>query len=663
VSLLDDLLAGADPPRPAPVLATAEAFRTASAPTVREGVSSHAVPDSPDLRRILALPRRTPPPVHDPTHPDVRALVERVTARHRRPDPPNGCTCHLHRRPCIRELSPAQAWALDEIAQVGGLLGPIPVGAGKTGLGLLAPMALRDCRVAVLLIPPNLREQLKREYDLWSQHFTVPSIRWDQAGGVIHPGRPVVHVVPYSLFSRPSSTALLDSIRPDTIIADEGQKLRDRTTSTTGRVVRHVTDAAREGRRVRFLAWSGTITKGSITDYSHLAAFALRDGSPVPLDPEVAKSWATAIDPIPSPAPPGALRQLGPGPVDEAYGRRLRETTGWVAPQAGSVTNGLVLREQEVRLPDGIRKALIGMRSTWTRPDGEELIDAMQVARSARELACGFFYRWKFPRGEPEDLIRKWFAARKAWHRELRDRLKDARPHLDSEHLATLAAERGLAAPVRRPAGTLAGEAERPVWFTYAYAAWREVRDLVEPVSDTVWLDALPPDFAERARLNGSTVEPCADAAYLVHDAAAWAKKHRGVVWYEHEAFGARLERDHGLPRHAGGASAEGRILAEDGSRSIAASVKAHGTGRDGLQRVFSRQLVVCSPSSGDTWEQLLGRLHRVGQSADEVETWVYRHTPELCEAFEQATAQALYTKATIGTPQKILQATIEWAD
>ena len=91
--------------------------------------------------------------------------------------------------------------------------------------------------------------------------------------------------------------------------------------------------------------------------------------------------------------------------------------------------------------------------------------------------------------------------------------------------------------------------------------------------------------------------------------------------------------------------------------------MKAHGTGRDGLQRVFSRQLVVCSPSSGDTWEQLLGRLHRVGQHADEVETWVYRHTPELVEAFEQATEQALYTKATIGTPQKILQATIEWGD
>ena len=664
MSLLDDLTG--DRPAPVPTgpsrLPTVEALREATAPTARDS-SSHAVPDSADLQRILALPRRPPPPVEDPTHPRVVRLVERVTAKYARTDrsPPRdgaspACNCaSVHRRPCIRTLSPAQAWALDEIERMGGLIGPIPVGTGKTGLGILAPMALPGCRTAVLLIPPNLREQLKREYDLWSQHFRVPSIRWDKAGGAIVPGRPVIHVVPYSLFSRPTSTALLESIRPDVIIADEGQKLRDRGTSTTGRVVRYMV----EHPETRFLSWSGTITKGSITDYAHLAAFALRENSPVPLDPQVAVSWATAIDPIPNPAPPGKLRLLGPGPVQEVYGQRLTESPGWVAPRASSVANGLVLREREVELPPGIVKALAKMRGTWTRPDGEELVDVLQLARSARELACGFFYRWRFPRGEPEELIRRWFAARKSWHRELRERLKSPRPHLDSEHLATVAAERALAHAAdgrRRPGNGLDLEdPERPAWWTYSFEDWKAVRDLVQPVPDTVWLDRLPRDFVERAEAEGVDVPTVDGADYLVRDAADWSRHHRGVVWYEHEAFGARLESDHEVVRHAGGPGAEARILAERGNRSIAASVKAHGTGRDGLQRLFATQLIVSPPASGDAWEQLLGRLHRIGQDADEVEAWVYRHTPELVDAFDQACDQARYTKATIGTDLKLL--------
>lgn len=637
MSLLDDILFGegpSGPPAPRPTLAPADVFRAATAPGVRDGLSS-AIGPSPDLTRILALPRRKPLNLDDPNDPQVLALVARMNARLGRKN--DRCTCHLHRRPCLTSLKPAQAWALSEIAETGGLVGPIGVGHGKTGLGILAPMVLPGCRTAVLLIPPNLREQLKREYDLWSQHFHVPSIRHGGSEGTIISGRPVIHVVPYSLFSRPESTTLLESILPDVIIADEGHKLRDRKTATAGRVIRYMV----KHPDTRFLAWSGTIAKGSVTDFTHLTAFALREGSPVPLDPNTAAAWATALDPLPVRAAPGALRQLGEGPIADVFGRRLAETKGWVATKAGAVSNALTLRERKApEMPAALRKALANMRSSWTRPDGEELVDALQVAKSARELALGFFYRWRFPRGEPEDLIRRWYAARKVWHRELRERLERPEEHLDSEMLCTNAAARALDGYV----GPL------PTWNARTFKAWRDVRDQVAPVPDTVWLDDPPAGF-----------EAIPGADYLVRDAGEWARKHRGIVWYEHEAFGARVAADFGIPRHAGGIGAEQRILAEDGSRSILASIKAHGTGRDGLQRVFHEQLVVPMPSSGDGNEQLLGRLHRIGQEADEVTTWTYRHVPEFVDGIDKALEQARFLKATLGSDQKLLVATVEW--
>lgn len=655
MSLIDDLTAGGEAraavlaSTPRVTLAAADAFRTATAPTASDRGGS-AIGPSDDLARILALPRRRPLNVDDPNDPEVVAVVARMNAiLGRRND---RCTCHLHRRPCVTSLKPAQAWALAEIAETGGLVGPIGVGHGKTGLGILAPMVIPKCRTAVLLIPPNLREQLKREYDLWSQHFHVPSIRHGGAEGTIIAGRPVIHVVPYSLFSRPESTTLLESIRPDVIIADEGHKLRDRKTATSGRVIRYMLKSETERQKAidagrpdpgptRFLAWSGTIAKGSLMDFQHLAAFALRDGSPVPLSPNTAAAWATAIDPIPVRAAPGALRQLGSGPIADVFGRRLAETKGWVATRAGAVSNALNLRERvPEKMPKGLAALLTRMRSTWTRPDGEELVDVLQVAKSARELACGFFYRWRFPRGEPEDLIKRWYAARKAWHRELRERLERPEEHLDSELLATNAAARHLDGYV----GPL------PVWKSGTFKAWREVRDLVQPVPDTVWLDDPPAGF-----------DPIPGADYLVRDAGAWAAKHRGIVWYEHEAFGARVAADFKLARHAGGEGAEQRILAEDGTRSILASIKAHGTGRDGLQRVFHEQLVVPMPSSGDGCEQLLGRLHRIGQEADEVNAWTYRHVPEFRDGIDKALEQARFLKATLGSDQKLLVATVEW--
>ena len=86
------------------------------------------------------------------------------------------------------------------------------------------------------------------------------------------------------------------------------------------------------------------------------------------------------------------------------------------------------------------------------------------------------------------------------------------------------------------------------------------------------------------------------------------------------------------------------------------ASIAVHGTGKN-LQ-AWSNQLVISPPSSGKAWEQLLGRMHRTGQQADEVHCTVYNHTTFFDKALENAKRDAEYIHATQGQKQRVAYAT-----
>jgi hypothetical protein len=114
-----------------------------------------------------------------------------------------------------------------------------------------------------------------------------------------------------------------------------------------------------------------------------------------------------------------------------------------------------------------------------------------------------------------------------------------------------------------------------------------------------------------------------------------------------------------GLPLYGAGKDAEAGILAERGDTSIIASIRSHGTGRDGLQYYFKEQLFSNPPSD---WEQCLGRLARVGQEADEVVTYVYRHRPEMTEALDKAVRLAKFVEGLSSNAQRLLHADVEFA-
>lgn len=579
----------------------------------------YPVGDSPDLRRVTALPRR---PVPDLDGPTGAALVELTTRRFGRPRASGTCSCKALAGYCLDRPWAVQAWALHEMSVTGGLFAPIVVGGGKTFLNILAALAVPECRNAVCLIPPNLREQFKAHYLLAAEHWRVPSVVLED-WYVIQEGQPVLSVVPYSVFSRPKATDLLERLNPDLVIADEGHKLSNRETATAGRVFRYW---ARHPN-TRFCAWSGSFARDSLCNFAGLVALALREGSPLPLDHAVADEWALAVDPVAWPSPPGKLGERLGLPVRDGLRRRVVETVGVVSSPGVSGTRVRLYERRPPPVPQVVDDALRLLRRRRERPDGVEFIEDFEVARCAQELSCGFYYRWVFPRGEPEELIAEWRAARKNWNSEVREKLARRRPHLDSPHLCERAAMRAW--------GDIQKADNLPEWRAESWTAWRDVRHLVEPKpGDPVWLDD-----------------------WLARDAAAWTTEHRGVVWYRHTAFGARVAELAGLPLHAGGPGSEFAILAERGDRSIVASAKAHGTGRDGLQRVFSVQLIANSMKSGADWEQLLGRLDRPGQTAEVVPTWWYGHTLELREAMSAATGKAEFIRDTLHGAQKLTSA------
>lgn len=614
---------------------------------------------SADLRRVLALPRRALE--LDGTE-RAEAIIDQFTELCARPLRNGRCGCAAvdpvrHKEEgCITRLRLVQALALREIAIAGGLVGPIGVGHGKTLLDVLAAFALRrfdpKVRKIVLLIPPRLQSQLQSDYRYIGQHFRVPQIVFhgiDYKNTLtcmddmvpLERDAPEVHVVTYARLSRPESTAWLeDHLRPDAFISDEVHKIRNPKSAGGSRIDRWM----RDHPNTRFVCWSGSITKDKISDYGRFARWALRGGSPLPLDEEVEADWGRALNPSNNPADPGPLLALcAPGEhINSAWRRRVIETLGVVTTSAPSSDSQLELYECEAPvIPQDVQHALKMIRGQLPgqdgpqRPDGEELVDALSQRRTAIEAACGFYYRWIFPRCEfprDTDLVDEWREKRRNWFREVRKKLEQLEDHLDSPHLVENAAKRFYGDMPRRKG--------LPEWESRYWPAWRDIRNKVYHETEEVWI-----------------------SDYLVDDVARRALERPMIVWYEHSAFAERLAAKSRLPMFGGGEKAKLALIGdpqrgipgEDGSRSVIASIKALGTGTNRLQFRFHEAIIPVPAATPDTWEQCLGRLDRPGQASPVVRYGFYRHTPEFRKSVDTALMKAYYVEGIHGA-QKIVQ-------
>lgn len=553
----------------------------------------NGVPETPELQRIRNLPRR-----RWQDDEGLQAFAMEMTDIYRKP----GGTMLLR---------PVQAVALAELHDYDGLFAPIRVAGGKTLISYLAGTVC-EAESTLVLVPASLRQKTHTAFAELHDHWRDPHS---------------LAVESYTMVSRETGEALLQRIKPDLIVADEGHRLKNTRAGVTRKIARYL----RENPGTRFAVMSGTITVRSLREYAHLVKWALGEKlQPLPRVWGELTNWADALDVKVEPGKrlhPGALLQLcedhelvraGMAEAEpvatarRAYRRRLVETPGVVATEENALGTSLhvVALDRTEAMGEAVADAYREVRETWELPDGHPLCEAIEVWRHLREVALGFWYRWEPP------PPKAWLEARKEWSRFVREILGGHSRGLDTELQVARACSRG--------------ELEAGV-----YHEWVAVRDQYKPNTVAEWIN----DHALAA-------------------VAKWLADHDGIAWVEHVHFGNRLSELTGWPYfREQGRDQKGRYI-EQASGPVIASIASCREGMN-LQHAWHENLIVSTPANGGRWEQLLGRTHRDGQLADEVTADVLQTSYAHWQALQQALADARYIQDSMGQPQKLLYADI----
>jgi hypothetical protein len=540
------------------------------------------VPLSNELIRISKMPRR------QWTEREMAELAEEMTEILKTP---HG----------TMELRPLQALALYELGLYRGLFGPLAVGSGKTLISLLASVVLFATR-PLLLIPADLIKKTERDRRQLSEHWDIPER---------------LRIMTYDWLGRAQAAEALEAYLPDVIIPDEAHRLMNLTAAVTRRVRRYMNDHP----ETVMVEMSGTMTKRSLHDFSHLARWSLGpERMFVPRNYTDLEFWADALDERKDQvkrANPGALKVLcnddeqvlwrtdARKAARSAFRRRMVETAGVVASYESGCDATLTISGVELAVPDVIERAFETLRDEWATPDGRTFVDGVRLRKYARELSLGLYYVWNPPAPD------YWMEARKEWHKFTREVLSHSRS-LDSEKQVREA------------------HPNQP-----EYVAWQRVKKDFTPNRVAVWLS----DFA---------LEYC----------AGWAERNPGIIWTEHVPFGERLAHEAGLTYYGRkGLSADGKYIEDHpANRPLVASFGSNHRGKN-LQARLSKNLVTACPANGLQTEQLIGRTHREGQEADEVAFDVLTVCCEHVGAFWQAVEDSRYVHENFGSPQKILLA------
>ena len=128
------------------------------------------------------------------------------------------------------------------------------------------------------------------------------------------------------------------------------------------------------------------------------------------------------------------------------------------------------------------------------------------------------------------------------------------------------------------------------------------------------------------------------------------------VLWYKHRAVGQELRRLGCRVVLSGEDLPWGSQYLQGDGLPVALSSYSHCEGLN-LQ-AWSRMVMTCPGSAktaaGAQLEQEIGRLHRAGQTADQVLVEIWQHTEPLRGNLETAIRQATYIQQSTGIPQRL---------
>lgn len=557
---------------------------------------------SADWNRVVALPVRT-----EKAYP--ANLIKELS---RLCSTPEGIAAGV-------ELREVQAKGLYDLGTYKQGFFPMRVGSGKTLVTFLAPRMVGAGR-PLLLTKASLIEKTDREWRKAALHWKV------------HKQLPMRS---YEFLGRVSGAEWIDRYKPDMIIADECQYLKNRRAAVTRRVERYM----KANPKTIFVPLTGTMMKRTIKDFAHLLEWSHGQSSCLPLYVQTLLEWAEALDEgvnMFQQRAPGAMLDLMPSdqtPSDEdenktarrVFQKRLEATAGVVISDTKDDFTGSLLIEALEYTPNEVTDANFKiLRETMCRPDGWALTEAMQVWAVARQLALGLHYEWD--PAPPQE----WLDARKQWAAFVRDTLADpasARAGLDSELQIANAVLRG---DLEDEYGVL--------------AHWQTLKPTFDINPKDVWHD-------------DSALTACAE----------WIKTHpRGIVWTEHQFFARTLSRMTGVPYYgAQGLDAQGNLIDDPANPyvgPIIASIAANCTGRN-LQLRWHENLITAPAADSERNEQLIARTHRPGQTEDTVTVDVLVGCREHLESIPRALASSDIKKDLLGFTQKLRIADIVWPE
>jgi hypothetical protein len=522
------------------------------------------------------------------------ALVDKWTTRLQRGD-----HCELPLRPVQAAILETCQWAADQRGPIG-MVGSVGVGKGKTLAFLLIPEVFQAKR-PLLIVPPSMRDQLESDMYEWSKHYKF-RLTYD-------------NVMYYSELSRPEATGALRELAPDLIMCDEAHYFRHSSAARTKRFIRYI----QENPGTRVVLMSGTLTGSTLSDYAHLCEIGLREFSPLPTHDHDIAVWGSVLNADGEPDS-AAWRALGPlnataskkrdvAAMRASFRQRFSTAPGVISTVTSSCDADLHLHAEYPSLSEEVRHVMQTLEDEWCLPDGTEIIDAPHYHRALGQLSLGFYYVWDWP-GEPDE---EWLHARRTWASGVRAYLsRYAREGCDSPFLVEQYVREH-----KQPA---------PLWRMLQ--DWDAQRHKDDPPVKAVWLDIAP----------------------VLH-AVDWAKKQdRAFIWYHSRAVGDMLEA-FGIPTFR-----DGTETPDPKKHPVAAlSITVFNKGRN--FQAWDNQLILEIPTNAATWQQLLGRTHRQGQTSDLVQASMYQHTWPLRTKLQKAMARARYIQGTQGEPQKLLHA------
>lgn len=584
---------------------------------VGKALHADGVADSRELRRVLELPRREP---------EDEAIDELSLEL---------CPSGAER------LWPLQALGLLETADLGGALGGLGCGDGKTLWTAVAP-TLVDARRPLLVVPGGLRTKTLHAFaDLKRRGWRVAPLvcfepepteakrraaaklkrpRAPKPGTVSNPPPPgTVILISYTELALASNDGVLFALDPDLVELDEAHNVACMNAAAK-RLDRFIV-----AKRPRVVVLSGSWLDEKLERVHHFMRWAYgREGDyrmPLPRTLAEVKQWGRAVDEQPplseiEPLAPGALSCFGETSSELRQGLSawMRNTPGCIGSTDASCGASILAHMHRPKLSKPCRELIAAMQ-TGTRPDGVELEPHMQAAGEV-QAALGMWYGWKKPGPDA------WLKARRAWYRFVRNVAGAELEGFDT--YLQIWRQYGHGAP---------GEVREG-------RAWGEIKDTFEPERTTNWIDTSQLEAAIELAGKG---DPC-------------------LIWTDIVAVGEKLD-ELGV-RYYGekGCDARGRYVedVEDGTRTIALSLKANMEGRDKLKS-FHRALYLTPLPKARWCEQSISRVHRPGQRAGVCELIMWCPTDRFRRRLEAAKLGAREAQEKSGQRQRLLLA--DWSD